>query len=151
MLYVKLRAGQLPYKDDPQGWKSLLASTVNHRNSGFRAFKVNGWRCHIYHVSQHPSLKVYLVSIKLSDVGNYANSESAYRLKGGGFAGERLVAGHSPKQLHGAAAQWAHELQGEAWGRVHCKPGCVQLLGPRHADSWQHRLVLGWEGTGDSV
>ncbi|KAA8583561.1 hypothetical protein FQN60_014769 [Etheostoma spectabile] len=27
VLYVKLRAGQLPYKDDPQGWKSLLAST----------------------------------------------------------------------------------------------------------------------------
>ncbi|KAE8280832.1 Anaphase-promoting complex subunit 1 [Larimichthys crocea] len=39
VLYVKLRAGQLPYKDDPQGWKSLLASTVNHRNSGVRAFK----------------------------------------------------------------------------------------------------------------
>lgn len=43
VLYVKLRAGQLPYKDDPQGWKSLLASTVNHRNSGVRAFKVNEW------------------------------------------------------------------------------------------------------------
>lgn len=41
VLYVKLRAGQLPYKDDPQGWKSLLASTVNHRSSGVRAFKVN--------------------------------------------------------------------------------------------------------------
>ncbi|KAI4812434.1 hypothetical protein KUCAC02_023822 [Chaenocephalus aceratus] len=39
VLYVKLRAGQLPYKDDPQGWKSLLASTVNRRNSGVRAFK----------------------------------------------------------------------------------------------------------------
>uniref|UniRef100_A0A7N6BMK7 Anaphase-promoting complex subunit 1 n=1 Tax=Anabas testudineus TaxID=64144 RepID=A0A7N6BMK7_ANATE len=39
VLYVKLRAGQLPYKDDPQGWKSLLASTINHRNSGVRAFK----------------------------------------------------------------------------------------------------------------
>ncbi|XP_068590515.1 anaphase-promoting complex subunit 1 isoform X2 [Cebidichthys violaceus] len=39
VLYVKLRAGQLPYKDDPQGWKSLLASTVNHRASGVRAFK----------------------------------------------------------------------------------------------------------------
>uniref|UniRef100_A0A8C9YHF7 Anaphase-promoting complex subunit 1 n=1 Tax=Sander lucioperca TaxID=283035 RepID=A0A8C9YHF7_SANLU len=39
VLYVKLRAGQLPYKDDPQGWKSLLASTVNHRNSGVRAFE----------------------------------------------------------------------------------------------------------------
>lgn len=39
VLYVKLRAGQLPYKDDPQGWKSLLASAVNHRSSGIRAFK----------------------------------------------------------------------------------------------------------------
>uniref|UniRef100_A0A7N8XWN5 Anaphase-promoting complex subunit 1 n=1 Tax=Mastacembelus armatus TaxID=205130 RepID=A0A7N8XWN5_9TELE len=39
VLYVKLRAGQLPYKDDPQGWKSLLASTINHHNSGVRAFK----------------------------------------------------------------------------------------------------------------
>ncbi|XP_011601409.2 anaphase-promoting complex subunit 1 [Takifugu rubripes] len=39
VLYVKLRAGQLPYKDDPQGWKSLLASTVNQRNSGVQAFK----------------------------------------------------------------------------------------------------------------
>ncbi|CAL1577909.1 unnamed protein product [Knipowitschia caucasica] len=39
VLYVKLRAGQLPYKDDPQGWKSLLASTVNHRHSGAGAFK----------------------------------------------------------------------------------------------------------------
>uniref|UniRef100_A0A3Q0RVK0 Anaphase-promoting complex subunit 1 n=1 Tax=Amphilophus citrinellus TaxID=61819 RepID=A0A3Q0RVK0_AMPCI len=39
VLYVKLRAGQLPYKDDPQGWKSLLATTVSHRNSGVRAFK----------------------------------------------------------------------------------------------------------------
>uniref|UniRef100_A0A672FMK0 Anaphase-promoting complex subunit 1 n=1 Tax=Salarias fasciatus TaxID=181472 RepID=A0A672FMK0_SALFA len=39
VLYVKLRAGQLPYKDDPQGWKSLVATTVSHRNSGFRAFK----------------------------------------------------------------------------------------------------------------
>lgn len=37
---MKLRAGQLPYKDDPQGWKSLLASTINQRNSGVRAFKV---------------------------------------------------------------------------------------------------------------
>uniref|UniRef100_A0A7N8Y197 Anaphase-promoting complex subunit 1 n=1 Tax=Mastacembelus armatus TaxID=205130 RepID=A0A7N8Y197_9TELE len=42
VLYVKLRAGQLPYKDDPQGWKSLLASTINHHNSGVRAFKVVG-------------------------------------------------------------------------------------------------------------
>ncbi|KAF3708026.1 Anaphase-promoting complex subunit 1 [Channa argus] len=39
VLYVKLRAGQLPYKDDPQGWKSLLASSVNHRSSGIRTFK----------------------------------------------------------------------------------------------------------------
>ncbi|XP_077960460.1 anaphase-promoting complex subunit 1 isoform X3 [Gasterosteus aculeatus] len=39
VLYVKLRAGQLPYKDDPQGWKSLLASSVNQRASGVRAFK----------------------------------------------------------------------------------------------------------------
>ncbi|XP_061600875.1 anaphase-promoting complex subunit 1 isoform X1 [Cololabis saira] len=39
VLYVKLRAGQLPYKDDPHGWKSLLATTVNHRNSRVRAFK----------------------------------------------------------------------------------------------------------------
>ncbi|KAM4592171.1 anaphase-promoting complex subunit 1 isoform 1-T1 [Odontesthes bonariensis] len=39
VLYVKLRAGQLPYKDDPQGWKSLLATAVNHRNNGVRAFK----------------------------------------------------------------------------------------------------------------
>uniref|UniRef100_A0A3P9JNL6 Anaphase-promoting complex subunit 1 n=1 Tax=Oryzias latipes TaxID=8090 RepID=A0A3P9JNL6_ORYLA len=41
VLYVKLRAGQLPYKDDPQGWKSLLATAINHLNSGVRAFKVN--------------------------------------------------------------------------------------------------------------
>lgn len=40
VLYVKLRAGQLPYKDDPQGWKSLVATTVNHRSSGVKAFKV---------------------------------------------------------------------------------------------------------------
>uniref|UniRef100_A0A8C7Z098 Anaphase-promoting complex subunit 1 n=1 Tax=Oryzias sinensis TaxID=183150 RepID=A0A8C7Z098_9TELE len=39
VLYVKLRAGQLPYKDDPQGWKSLLATAINHLNSGVRAFK----------------------------------------------------------------------------------------------------------------
>uniref|UniRef100_A0A3P9N0J1 Anaphase-promoting complex subunit 1 n=1 Tax=Poecilia reticulata TaxID=8081 RepID=A0A3P9N0J1_POERE len=39
VLYVKLRAGQLPYKDDPQGWKSLLATAVSHRNSGVTAFK----------------------------------------------------------------------------------------------------------------
>lgn len=62
VLYVKLRAGQLPYKDDPQGWKSLLASTVNHRNSGVRAFKVNEWRmdCHIY-----PSLNRTVYFVKL--------------------------------------------------------------------------------------
>ncbi|XP_054606223.2 anaphase-promoting complex subunit 1 isoform X3 [Nothobranchius furzeri] len=39
VLYVKLRAGQLPYKDDPQGWKSLLTTAVNHRSSGVTAFK----------------------------------------------------------------------------------------------------------------
>ncbi|XP_037553834.1 anaphase-promoting complex subunit 1 [Nematolebias whitei] len=39
VLYVKLRAGQLPYKDDPQGWKSLLTAFINHRNSGVTAFK----------------------------------------------------------------------------------------------------------------
>ncbi|MEQ2205742.1 hypothetical protein XENOCAPTIV_012186 [Xenoophorus captivus] len=37
-----LRAGQLPYKDDPQGWKSLLATTANHRNSGVTAFRAVG-------------------------------------------------------------------------------------------------------------
>ncbi|KAM9809546.1 anaphase-promoting complex subunit 1 [Syngnathus typhle] len=40
VLYVKLRAGQLPYKDDPQGWKSLLGSAVTQRSSGVRAFKL---------------------------------------------------------------------------------------------------------------
>uniref|UniRef100_A0A3Q1EL04 Anaphase-promoting complex subunit 1 n=1 Tax=Acanthochromis polyacanthus TaxID=80966 RepID=A0A3Q1EL04_9TELE len=39
VLYVKLRAGQLPYKDDPQGWKSLLTTSANQRSSGVRAFK----------------------------------------------------------------------------------------------------------------
>ncbi|XP_036429525.1 anaphase-promoting complex subunit 1 [Colossoma macropomum] len=39
VLYVKLRAGQLPYKDDPRGWKSLLAPTVNNRNPEVRTFK----------------------------------------------------------------------------------------------------------------
>uniref|UniRef100_A0A8C8G054 Anaphase-promoting complex subunit 1 n=1 Tax=Oncorhynchus tshawytscha TaxID=74940 RepID=A0A8C8G054_ONCTS len=39
VLYVKLRAGQLPYKDDPRGWKSLLAPNVNNRNSEVRTFK----------------------------------------------------------------------------------------------------------------
>lgn len=40
MLYVKLRAGQLSYKEDPMGWRSLLAQTVTHRHSEARAFKV---------------------------------------------------------------------------------------------------------------
>ncbi|XP_060727920.1 anaphase-promoting complex subunit 1 isoform X2 [Tachysurus vachellii] len=39
VLYVKLRAGQLPYKDDPRGWKSLLAASVNNRNPEVRTFK----------------------------------------------------------------------------------------------------------------
>ncbi|XP_018595771.2 anaphase-promoting complex subunit 1 isoform X3 [Scleropages formosus] len=39
VLYVKLRAGQLPYKDDPRGWKSLLAPSVNNRNPEVRTFK----------------------------------------------------------------------------------------------------------------
>uniref|UniRef100_A0A8D2NR13 Anaphase-promoting complex subunit 1 n=1 Tax=Zosterops lateralis melanops TaxID=1220523 RepID=A0A8D2NR13_ZOSLA len=39
ILYVKLRAGQLSYKEDPMGWRSLLAETVTHRNSEARAFK----------------------------------------------------------------------------------------------------------------
>ncbi|XP_066534503.1 anaphase-promoting complex subunit 1 isoform X2 [Hoplias malabaricus] len=39
ILYVKLRAGQLPYKDDPRGWKSLLAPTVNKRNPEVTTFK----------------------------------------------------------------------------------------------------------------
>lgn len=45
VLYVKLRAGQLPYKDDPRGWKSLLAASVNNRNPEVRTFKVCqcGW------------------------------------------------------------------------------------------------------------
>lgn len=36
---MKLRAGQLSYKEDPMGWRSLLAQTVTHRNSEARAFK----------------------------------------------------------------------------------------------------------------
>lgn len=40
VLYVKLRAGQLPYKDDPQGWKSLLAPNLNNRSAEVRTFKV---------------------------------------------------------------------------------------------------------------
>uniref|UniRef100_A0A8C3TSE6 Anaphase-promoting complex subunit 1 n=1 Tax=Catharus ustulatus TaxID=91951 RepID=A0A8C3TSE6_CATUS len=39
ILYVKLRAGQLSYKEDPMGWRSLLAQTVTHRSSEARAFK----------------------------------------------------------------------------------------------------------------
>ncbi|XP_063299741.1 anaphase-promoting complex subunit 1 isoform X2 [Pelobates fuscus] len=39
VLYVKLRAGQLSYKEDPMGWRSLLAQTVTHRNSEARSFK----------------------------------------------------------------------------------------------------------------
>lgn len=39
VLYVKLRAGQLSYKEDPMGWRSLLAQTVTHRNADSRAFK----------------------------------------------------------------------------------------------------------------
>lgn len=38
---MKLRAGQLSYKEDPMGWRSLLAQTVTHRNSEARAFKVS--------------------------------------------------------------------------------------------------------------
>ncbi|RLW07223.1 hypothetical protein DV515_00004274 [Chloebia gouldiae] len=34
-----LRAGQLSYKEDPMGWRSLLAQTVTHHNSEVRAFK----------------------------------------------------------------------------------------------------------------
>ncbi|NXY32616.1 APC1 protein, partial [Pomatorhinus ruficollis] len=36
---LELRAGQLSYKEDPMGWRSLLAETVTHRNSEARAFK----------------------------------------------------------------------------------------------------------------
>ncbi|XP_035256642.1 anaphase-promoting complex subunit 1 isoform X2 [Anguilla anguilla] len=39
VLYVKLRAGQLPYKDDPRGWKSLLAPNVHNRNPEVWTFK----------------------------------------------------------------------------------------------------------------
>ncbi|XP_051781384.1 anaphase-promoting complex subunit 1 isoform X2 [Erpetoichthys calabaricus] len=39
ILYVKLRAGQLSYKDDPRGWQSLLAQTISHRNPEVRSFK----------------------------------------------------------------------------------------------------------------
>ncbi|MBZ3885433.1 Anaphase-promoting complex subunit 1 [Sciurus carolinensis] len=39
VLYVKLRAGQLSYKEDPMGWQSLLAQTVANRNSEARTFK----------------------------------------------------------------------------------------------------------------
>lgn len=37
---MKLRAGQLSYKEDPMGWRSLLAQTVTHHSSEARAFKV---------------------------------------------------------------------------------------------------------------
>ncbi|XP_061086236.1 anaphase-promoting complex subunit 1-like, partial [Conger conger] len=33
VLYVKLRAGQLPYRDDPRGWKSLSAPNVRERHT----------------------------------------------------------------------------------------------------------------------
>ncbi|MEE6474887.1 hypothetical protein FKM82_010525 [Ascaphus truei] len=39
VLYVKLRAGQLSYKEDPMGWHSLLAQTVTRTNSEARSFK----------------------------------------------------------------------------------------------------------------
>ncbi|KAK2520245.1 Anapc1 [Columba guinea] len=39
VLYVKLRAGQRSYKEDPMGWRSLLAQSVTHRSSEARAFK----------------------------------------------------------------------------------------------------------------
>lgn len=39
ILYVKLRAGQLSYKEDPMGWRSLLAQTVTRLNADARAFK----------------------------------------------------------------------------------------------------------------
>lgn len=42
---MKLRAGQLSYKEDPMGWRSLLAQTVTHRNSEARAFKVSLPNC----------------------------------------------------------------------------------------------------------
>ncbi|XP_070590725.1 anaphase-promoting complex subunit 1 isoform X1 [Erythrolamprus reginae] len=39
VLYVKLRAGQLSYKEDPKGWRSLLAQTVMHRKTDAYAVK----------------------------------------------------------------------------------------------------------------
>ncbi|XP_026535928.1 anaphase-promoting complex subunit 1 [Notechis scutatus] len=39
VLYVKLRAGQLSYKEDPMGWRSLLAQTVTHRKADAYAVK----------------------------------------------------------------------------------------------------------------
>uniref|UniRef100_A0A8C6VCS4 Anaphase-promoting complex subunit 1 n=1 Tax=Naja naja TaxID=35670 RepID=A0A8C6VCS4_NAJNA len=39
VLYVKLRAGQLSYKEDPMGWRSLLAQTVTHRKTDAYAVK----------------------------------------------------------------------------------------------------------------
>uniref|UniRef100_H3ATJ7 Anaphase-promoting complex subunit 1 n=1 Tax=Latimeria chalumnae TaxID=7897 RepID=H3ATJ7_LATCH len=38
-LYVKLRAGQLSYKEDPTGWHSLLAQTVTRGNLEASTFK----------------------------------------------------------------------------------------------------------------
>ncbi|XP_043916095.1 anaphase-promoting complex subunit 1 [Protopterus annectens] len=39
IMYVKLRAGQLSYKEDPKGWRSLLAQTVACKNSEASGFK----------------------------------------------------------------------------------------------------------------
>ncbi|KAK1170590.1 anaphase-promoting complex subunit 1 isoform X1 [Acipenser oxyrinchus oxyrinchus] len=39
ILYVKLRAGKVSYKEDPTGWQSLLAQTVNHRSPEVHGFK----------------------------------------------------------------------------------------------------------------
>lgn len=38
VLYVKLRAGQLSYKEDPMGWRSFSAQTITHGNEA-RSFK----------------------------------------------------------------------------------------------------------------
>ncbi|CAF97047.1 unnamed protein product, partial [Tetraodon nigroviridis] len=68
VLYVKLRAGQLPYKDDPQGWKSLLASTINQRKSGVRAFKPEA----ITTFTSEPALVSFAKFFcKTSEDGNY--------------------------------------------------------------------------------
>jgi len=37
---VKLRAGQLSYKEDPMGWRSFSAQTITHGNEA-RSFKVS--------------------------------------------------------------------------------------------------------------